>query len=242
VPVSVLNVQAEPFTATVAITGTLVSRARVDVKAETIGRVVRFDKQEGDPVAAGEPVVWLDEEDYRLATSVQVADQDARAQVSLAEAQLEQARATLAVARKRLRDALIRAPVAGELEKRFVNPGAYVEAPTQVFTIVDNRRLELESPVASTDLAPLRARQRVTFQVNSYPGEVFAGSAVEINPAVDAETRSAKVGIRRWRAWLPPSPIWRSYTWRKASTRGRSPSWSGWQRSGRRRRDRATRV
>jgi RND family efflux transporter MFP subunit len=71
-----------------------------------------------------------------------------------------------------------------------------VEAPTALFTVVDNSKLELESPVASADLAPIRPGQRVTFTVNSYPGETFEGKVVEVAPAVDAETRSAKVRIQ----------------------------------------------
>lgn len=238
---AVLTVRLAPLETSVAVTGTLVSNVRVDVKAQTIGRVLRFDKQEGDTVAAGEALVWVDDENYRLAVqqaesavqvaeaglerakvmqahtrseleraqnllrsggitdrdlkAAQLAEQDARAQVALAAAQLAQARATLEVARKHLRDTVIHSPVAGQIQRRHVNPGAYVEAPTPVFTVVDNRRLELESPVPTAELAPVRTGQRVTFRVNAYPGQTFAGRVLEINPAVEAETRSAKVRI-----------------------------------------------
>jgi len=128
--------------------------------------------------------------------AAQLADQDARAQVSLAAAQLAQAQAALAVARKHLRDTVIHSPVSGQIQHRFVNPGAYVEAPTEVFTVVDNRRLELESPVATAELAPIRAGQRATFRVNAYPEATFEGRVIEVSPAVEAETRSAKVRIR----------------------------------------------
>ncbi len=238
----IVEVKTVPFAAAVSVTGTLVSRSRVDVKAETIGRVVRFPKEEGDRVTAGEAMVWVNDADYRLAvqqaaSAVGVADaalerskvlerhsvsereraknlvksggitqkdldaaelaaRDAKAQVALVEAQLAQARAALEVARKRLQDTVIRAPVTGEIQHKFVNPGAYVEAPTAVFTLVDNQRLELESPVPSSELSPIRPSQPVTFAVASYPGETFEGNVVEINPALDTDTRSAKVRIR----------------------------------------------
>jgi RND family efflux transporter MFP subunit len=242
VTASLIKVKAQTFVSTVAITGTLVSNARVDVKAETIGKIVRFDKEEGDPVAAGEAVVWVNDENFQLAlrqaeTSVKVAEaglerarlleshsrseleradnllksggitdkdlkasrmeaQDAAAQVMVASAQLDQARAALDLAQKRLRDAIIHSPVAGVIQKKYVNKGAYVEAPTAVFTVVDNNRLELESPVAAADLATIQPRQRVTFRVNSYPGVTFEGRVIEIAPAVEAETRSAKLRIQ----------------------------------------------
>jgi RND family efflux transporter MFP subunit len=128
--------------------------------------------------------------------AAQLADRDAQAQVAVAEAQLAQARAAQEMAQKHLRDAAIRAPVAGVIQRKFVNPGAYLEPPTMVFSIVDNRQLELESPVPAALLGQVRAGQRVTFQVNSYPGSDFEGRVAEINPAVDALTRSAKVRVR----------------------------------------------
>jgi RND family efflux transporter MFP subunit len=128
--------------------------------------------------------------------AAQLAERDAQAQVAVAEAQLAQARAAQEMAEKRLRDAAILAPVAGVIQRKYVNPGAYVEPPTMVFSIVDNRQLELESPVPTALLGQIRAGQRVTFQVNSYPGSKFEGRVAEINPAVDALARSAKVRVR----------------------------------------------
>src|SRR5574340_36664 len=235
----VWTVQTESYAATIPVTGTLVSNARVDVKAETTGRVVRFDKQEGDRVAPGEPVIWVNEENFKLSlrqaeTAVQVAEaglerarlleahsiseldragnllksggvtdkdlkaaqlaeRDAKAGVQVANAQLEQARATLTVAQKHLRDTVVKSPIAGEIQKKFINKGTYVEPPTAVFTVVDNNRLELEALIASADLAPIRQGQRVTFSVKSYPGTKFEGRVIETAPAVEADTRSAKV-------------------------------------------------
>jgi RND family efflux transporter MFP subunit len=241
VAASVITVAAEAFPVTIPVTGTLVSNTRVEVKAEVIGRVTRFEKEEGARVQAGEPVVWVNDENYRLQlrqaeTAVKVAEagverarllqshsrseldraenllksggitdkdlkasrlaeQDAAAQVTLAAAQLGQARAAQDVAGKRVRDTVIHAPVSGEIQRKVVNQGAYVEAPTHLFTIVDNSRLELESPVAAADLAPVQPGQRVHFTVNSYPGRSFTGRVIEVNPAVDEQTRSAKVRI-----------------------------------------------
>ena len=240
--VRVVEVRAEPFVAATPITGSLISRAVVEVKAETTGRLVRFDKEEGDAVRAGETVIWVDEEKPRLAvreaeSAVQVAEaalelarvleshhaseleraqnliasggitdrdlkaarlaaQDARAQVSLAAAQLAQTKAALASARQRLAECEVKAPVAGEIYKKLVNKGAYVEPATPVFTLVDNTRLELESNVAASELGALRAGQAVRFNVSSHAGENFTGRVVEISQAVDVDSRSAKVRIQ----------------------------------------------
>jgi RND family efflux transporter MFP subunit len=238
----VLTVSSEPFHAVVPVTGTLISRTRVEVKAEVIGRVTRFDKEEGAHVEAGEPVIWVNDENYQLALrqaetgvkvaeaalerarlmeahsrseleradnllksggitnkdlqAAQLAERDSAAQGTIAKAQIDQATAALDLARKHIRDTVIRAPISGEIQHKLVNAGAYVEAPTAVLAIVDNNRLELECAVASADLAPLRPGQRVPFTVNTYPGVTFEGRVVEINPAVDEQTRSARVRIQ----------------------------------------------
>jgi RND family efflux transporter MFP subunit len=242
VSAALIPVTAGSFQATVPVTGTLVSRSQVDVKAEVIGRITRFDKEEGDRVEAGEPVIFVNDENYQLALrqaeaaiavaeaglaraelarsharsemeraenllksggitdkdlkAAQLADRDAGAQVLMAKAQLEQSRSALSVTQKHIRDTVIHAPVAGEIQRKIVNKGAYVEAPTHVFSIVDNGRLELESSVATSDLAPVRQGQRVNFTVNAYPGAAFEGRVIEIAPSVDEQTRSAKVRIQ----------------------------------------------
>jgi RND family efflux transporter MFP subunit len=241
VTAAVTRVRPEPFLSTITVTGSLVSNARVDVKAETTGRVSRFPKEEGEAVRAGEAVLWVDQENYELGvrqaeSSVAVAEaavarakvleaharaeleraqnliqsggitdkdlklaivteQDARSQTQLAEAQLQQAKTALAIARKRLRDAVVRAPVDGEIQKKFVNAGAYVEPPTPVFTLVDNSRLELEAQIAAAEIGHVRAGQTVMFSVNTYPNESFKGVVADVAPAVETDSRSAKVRI-----------------------------------------------
>jgi membrane fusion protein, multidrug efflux system len=242
VTVKTARVENRVFTATVAVTGSLISNTRVDVKAETTGRLLKFAKEEGEPVKAGEVVAWVDQENSQLAMrqadsavkvaeaglerarvndeharyeleraqnlvksggitdrdlkTAQLAQKDASAQVLLFDAQLAQARATLATANKHLRDTEIHAPVAGEIQRKFINTGAYVEPATAMMTLVDNSRLEVESLVASSDIAPIRQGQRVSFTVNSFPGVEFQGRVIDINPAVDAETRSAKIRVQ----------------------------------------------
>lgn len=238
---AVLRVEPQPFTVSVALTGTLVSPAAVTVKAETTGKVLKFPKEEGSRVEAGEPVIWVDDSNEKIAldqalSAVEVAqaalerakvvadhsqseyiraqnlvksggitdrdfktaeltERDARAQVKLAEAQLEQARAQMAHAKKMLADSVVRSPIAGEIHSKLVSEGAYVEPPTPVFAVVDNSRLELEAMVATADLGALRAGQRVVFTVNTFRDTTFQGRVIEINPAVQADTRSVKVRI-----------------------------------------------
>jgi len=241
VRVDVVRVEPQPFTVSVAITGTLVSPAAVTVKAETTGKVLKFPKEEGARVTAGEPLIWVDDSNEKISLAqaqsavevakaaldrakivadhsqseyaraqnllksggitdrdykaAELAARDSIAQVELAKAQLEQARTQVEHAKKMLNDSVVRSPISGEIDRKLVSEGAYVEPPTPVFAVVDNRRLELEAMVATADLAALRAGQRVEFTVNAFPGVKFEGRVIEVNPAVQADTRSVKVRI-----------------------------------------------
>ncbi|MGH6719285.1 MAG: efflux RND transporter periplasmic adaptor subunit, partial [Alphaproteobacteria bacterium] len=80
---------------------------------------------------------------------------DARAQIKFAAAQVEQARQTAAQAEKHLNDCRIVSPINGEVDRKFINPGSWVDANALVYHLVDNQRLELETNVASSELAAL---------------------------------------------------------------------------------------
>jgi len=123
----------------------------------------------------------------------QVADRDAQAQVKLAEAQVEQARQSAALAEKHLRDCRIISPISGEVERKALNPGGWVDGNALLYRLVDNQRLELDTFVASSDLASVETGQTLRFAVAAYPGENFQAKIISISAAVDMLNRSASV-------------------------------------------------
>ena len=123
----------------------------------------------------------------------QVTIRDAQAQVKLAEAQEEQARQAVAITEKRLSDCRIVAPVTGEIERKFLNPGSYVDTLTLVYRVVDNQRLELEAYVASAEIGPVEKGQKIRFGVQTFPGKEFEASVLTVNPAVQPRNRSVMV-------------------------------------------------
>ncbi len=122
--------------------------------------------------------------------AAQMASRDASAQVKLAAAQVEQSRQALAVAEKHLNDCRIVAPIAGEVERKFFNPGTWVDGNALLYRLVDNQRLELQAYVASSDLAQVRKGQEVRFGVTAFPGEEFEAAILTLSAAVDSQNRS----------------------------------------------------
>ncbi len=125
--------------------------------------------------------------------ATEAAARDAQAQVKLAQAQVEQARQTTAQAEKHLNDCRIVSPINGEVDRKFVNPGSWVDANALVYHLVDNQRLELETNVASSELAALSRGQKIRFTVAAYPDQEFDASVLNISPAVQLQNRSLLV-------------------------------------------------
>ncbi|MGZ8867021.1 MAG: efflux RND transporter periplasmic adaptor subunit [Thermoanaerobaculia bacterium] len=121
---------------------------------------------------------------------------DARSAADAAEAALEAAAAQEELVRTRLSKADIRAPIAGVIAARTVNPGDFVEnmgSPRPMFTIVDNRRLELTATVPSSASAAVAVGQPLTFTVDAMPRRLVEGKVSYVNPAVDETSRTLKV-------------------------------------------------
>ncbi len=86
VPVRVLPVERRDLARTVLLSGRLQAKAVVEVQPKLAGRIVRFHRFEGDPVAAGDLLVELD------TTELQLELQRAEAAVTQARARRDEAR------------------------------------------------------------------------------------------------------------------------------------------------------
>ena len=88
-----------------------------------------------------------------------------RTKVQSTAAEVAQAQAALAQARLNLRDAFVRAPVAGIIQTRTVETGQYVQIGTVLATLVRRDPLLLRFQVPEQDAMPLRPGMIVRFNV-----------------------------------------------------------------------------
>ncbi|HSP35393.1 MAG TPA: efflux RND transporter periplasmic adaptor subunit [Thermoanaerobaculia bacterium] len=121
---------------------------------------------------------------------------DARSAADAAEAQLAAAKAQEQMARTRIDKTEVRAPMSGVVSARMVNPGDFVQnmgSGNTMFSIVDNKRLELTVAVPSSQIATVKLGQPLTFTTDAVPGREFTGRVTFINPAADEASRTVKV-------------------------------------------------
>ncbi len=116
-----------------------------------------------------------------------------RAAAKNAEANVDQARAALELARKRLQDTDIVAPFDGSVRKRLVNVGETYKEKTPFMTLVVTQALKLQGEVPERFAPQLSVGRPVRVEVEAYPGRTFGGDLTRVSPSVDVESRTFTV-------------------------------------------------
>jgi HlyD family secretion protein len=111
-----------------------------------------------------------------------------------ARAGVVRAETNLALARERLGDVTIRAPIAGTILARQVEPGqiiasatANVSGGTAMFSMADLAEMRARARIDEVDIGRIRPGQTARVTVEAYPGRVFAGRVEKIEPQAVVE-------------------------------------------------------
>jgi membrane fusion protein (multidrug efflux system) len=109
-----------------------------------------------------------------------------------ARGSLQAANAAADLARKALTDTVLRAPIAGWVAQRLVQPGERVAVDAKLIEIVDLSKLEIEAAVPAQDLASLKPGALATLRVEGVEAPVTARVA-RIGPSAQAGTRAVPI-------------------------------------------------
>jgi RND family efflux transporter MFP subunit len=123
-------------------------------------------------------------------------EQASAARLAAAKAQYKIATDDLVHAKTRLDKAMVVAPMDGVVAYRGVSVGDMVgEAGNAklMFKMADTRLLNLTVTVPSKDMRLVMVGQPLSFTTDAFPGRVFSGKVMFINPAVSETDRSVKV-------------------------------------------------
>lgn len=120
---------------------------------------------------------------------------EAQSNVTQLTASLNALEDQVAGAELRLRNATVRAPFAGIVSARSVEPGQYVGIGTPLISIVDLSTVELRANAAVADGALLRRDQTVVISVDGVAGRSFDGVVARINPVAEEGTRTIPVYV-----------------------------------------------
>ncbi len=175
------------------VNGTFKANQDLTLSAENSGRVTRITVEEGDHVGKGQVVARIDDELLAVETQTAQANyQNAlrdleryessfktggvtQQQVDAQRLNVRNAEARLQTARRKSKDADIKAPIPGIINKRFIERGSYVSPGTELFEIIDLSRLKLNVTANEAQVVNLKTGDPVKISSNVFPDKTFTG-------------------------------------------------------------------
>lgn len=124
--------------------------------------------------------------------------EDARTQLAVAQATLQQQESALATARAQVSRSVVRSPFEGTVIKRFAAAGEQVDgsAGQPIVEVAQIDTLELLGTVPAARLSDVRIGEAFAFQMNSQQDADFTAKVIGVLPAVDPATNNGTVRIR----------------------------------------------
>ena len=195
----------------VRATGRIEAVQSIELRPDEQGRVSELLFREGQRVAAGTPLVRIDDEMLRAQAAKAEAEWDlAKQKLARAErlrtdnaappadyeeaaASARAAEASLAALQLQIRRSTVRAPFSGVVGQRFVSLGDYVTTSSRLLTLqtTDPQRAVIEIP--ERHASELRPGQSVEFTVAAHPGRTFRAVVEFVDPTVQEEGRTILV-------------------------------------------------
>jgi HlyD family secretion protein len=118
-----------------------------------------------------------------------IAFEKAGSDVRIAEAEVIRSNETLKVAKDRLQDTEIKAPLTGTILNKYVVEGQVIASTTSsvsegtlLFTMADLDRIYVRAMVDETDIGKIKPGQKASITVDAYQGKVFNGLVLRVAP------------------------------------------------------------
>lgn len=175
--------------------GTVVKKGQLMAQIDTRDVRNAFDQAQAAQVAAQARVqvtrAQKKRTDELFAEQVITASEHETAMLDDAnsQAQLVKARTDLDLARQRLEDATVSAPVSGTVLDKPVSVGQVISSATSsvsggttLLMMADLSRIRVRALVAETDIGKVRPGQTATVAVDAYPQRPFNGTVEKIEP------------------------------------------------------------
>lgn len=211
-PVAVTAATVGPIASYYRATAGLEAEKQAEVLARVSGLVAVILVEEGDAVREGQPLLRIENDEYRLrveqaaARTRQVAAafqrlREMRAEQLASEQEFETARADLAsaeaeegLARLNLSYTTVTAPFSGVITQRLVDPGQNVSTGTPLFMLVSVEPLLARVHVPSREFRQLQVDQTVQLVLDS-TRQQLEGRITLISPVIDPTTGTIKITV-----------------------------------------------
>ena len=202
-PVKTEEVKLSTLDTKLEISGILSAAHDLMLMAETQGRVQSIYKKGGDWVKQGEAIAQVNDELMKAELMVTEANYEkakkdleraltlssggAITQQQLEGLQLNEkaAHAKYITSKKRVADALIKAPISGYINKMFLKEGGMIGAGIPVCELVNTRSLKMTVKVDETEVVKMKRGMEVNVKIAALNEDIIKGMITSIGSKAD---------------------------------------------------------
>jgi membrane fusion protein, multidrug efflux system len=208
--VTTVPVNLQSFADRIEVLGVAKGRQSVTITSKNSELITAVRFRDGDRVRTGQVLVDLQgtEQDAAIDQAQSVADLAklnadrwttleqrgiaAKSQADQYRAVYQQAQASLAAAKARRQDRVIRAPFSGVVGLTEVAPGALISPGAVIATLDDVDVIRVDFDVPDRYLSVIRAGTPIVATADSYPSEIFSGQIGILDSRINERTRTIK--------------------------------------------------
>lgn len=193
IPVTTVTVTRTSAVQQISYPGTFEPLHEVTILSEAQGKVTAFSMEEGMFVAEGKVIATVENEilSYQMETAeaayrkaendlqrfTRLSPGDAVSTQQLEEVKLgyQQAKSNYLIIKKQYDNTFIKAPVSGNISRRYIERGSFIAPGNPVAELMDTRKMKFNSWFSARDLVYVKTGEEVIIETDLYPGVVFNG-------------------------------------------------------------------
>ncbi|HPS13286.1 MAG TPA: efflux RND transporter periplasmic adaptor subunit [Prolixibacteraceae bacterium] len=207
IPVTTVTVTCASAIQQVSYPGTFEPLREVSILSEAQGKVTAFSMEEGMYVAEGKVIATVENEilSYQMETAeaayrkaetdlqrfTRLSPGEAVTTQQLEEVKLgyQQAKSNYLIIKKQYENTYIKAPVSGNICRRYIERGSFIAPGSPVADLMDTRKMKFNAWFSAKDLVYVKAGDEVTIGTDLYPGVVYNGVITLVGMKPDESKR-----------------------------------------------------
>jgi membrane fusion protein, multidrug efflux system len=191
--------------------GNIWANAIVIIKSEISGKIAELFFTEGGKVKKGDLIIRFEDAEYRGAalqaegeleyaqsnfertSKLHAQNVESRQNFDGIKAKLKSAEGKMQQAKSRLEQANIKAPFDGIIGIMNINAGAFVQAGTELVTLVDNSPVKVNFKVSEKNIHDIVVGQVFDVKVSAFKNQVFTGTIKAVDTKSEKESHSVEI-------------------------------------------------
>jgi len=197
VPVNVFRVAKGTFQDTLSAMGTIKGGSEIELRFQIQGMIESFNFREGDKVKKGEIIARLDQSDALLKlkqAQIELEEYEKLYSIgAIVKSKLEQARLAARLASSEFEKTYLRAHKDGIIGDKNVEVGEFITPNVKIATLVNLENVVVELGIIEKEIDRVFLGQKVTVNVDTYPGIDFTGRVGNISPLIAGKSKTLTV-------------------------------------------------